>query len=121
MNENPEHAPDQVARLQFESGLSNIRKAISTRLGGVSAQLNADGISHPSWPAQGCPPDVIPITVSASDAPDMTIEFTSREIRDSWRGIDRADVRRKIGLYANEYERQRVPAVHSQEQHAPRL
>ncbi len=43
----------------------------------------------------------------------VTVEFTSREIQNSWQGIERPDVRRKIGLYANQYERQRVSgAVH---------
>ena len=96
-------------REQFDLGLNHIRKAISTRLGGVSAQLNADGISHPDWPEADRLPEVLPISVAASDAPVLTIEFTGSEIRDSWRGIDRADVRRKIGLYANEYERNRAP------------
>jgi hypothetical protein len=102
------------ARRQFDLGLGHIRKAIGLRLGGVSAALCADGISHPSWEGREHPPGVLPISVSASDAPVVTIEFTSREIQDSWRGIERADVRRKIGLYANEYERQRRrwPAGH---------
>ena len=96
-------------RKQFDLGLDHIRKAIGIRLGGVSAALSADGISHPAWKGRGRPPGVLPILVAASDAPVLTIEFTSREIEDSWCGIDRADVRRKIGLYANEYERRRAP------------
>jgi hypothetical protein len=99
-------------REQFDRGLQHIRKAIGTRLGGVSAAMRAEGISHPLWEGRGRPPDVLPISVSAIDAPVLTIEFTNREIRDSWRGIERADVRRKIGLYANEYERQRTPGTH---------
>jgi len=98
-------------RRQFDLGLDHIRKAIGLRLGGVSATLAAEGISHPEWEGDGSPPGVLPISVTASDAPVLTIAFTSREIRDSWRGIGRADVRRKIGLYANEYERQRTPAT----------
>ena len=94
-------------RQQFDLGLEHIRKAIGMRLGGVSASLAAEGISHPAWKGSGHPPGVLPISVAASDAPVLTIEFTSREIQDSWRGIGRADVRRKIGLYANEYERRR--------------
>jgi len=97
-------------RKQFDLGLDHIRKAIGIRLGGVSAALAAEGISHPAWKGRGHPPGVLPISVTASDAPVLTIEFTSREIQDSWRGIGRADVRRKIGLYANEYERRRMPA-----------
>jgi hypothetical protein len=96
-------------RKQFDLGLDHIRKAIGIRLGGVSAALAAEGISHPAWKGRGRPPGVLPISVAASDAPVLTIEFTSREIQDSWCGIERADVRRKIGLYANEYERQRAP------------
>jgi hypothetical protein len=96
-------------REQFDLGLGHIRKAIGTRLGGVSAELTAQGISHPAWEGRGRLPDVLPISVAATDAPVLTIEFTSREIQDSWCGIERADVRRKIGLYANEYERQRRP------------
>lgn len=96
-------------REQFDLGLGHIRKAIGTRLGGVSAELTAQGISHPAWEGRGRPPDVLPISVAATDAPVLTIEFTSREIQDSWCGIERADVRRKIGLYANEFERQRQP------------
>jgi hypothetical protein len=102
------------AREQYDLGLGHIRKAIGTRLGGVSAELVADGISHPLWAEHAPPPDVLPISVSASDAPVLTIEFTSREIQDSWRGIERADVRRKIGLYANEYERQRISGAFSE-------
>jgi len=102
-----EHAAQ--ARNQFDLGLDHIRKAIGIRLGGVSAALSAEGISHPAWKGRGRPPGVLPISVAASDAPVLTIEFTSREIEDSWCGIDRADVRRKIGLYANEYERRRAP------------
>lgn len=95
-------------RERFDLGLGHIRKAIGTRLGGVSAPLAAEGISHPMWKGRGRLPDLLPISVNASDAPVLTIEFTSGEIRDSWRGIERADVRRKIGLYANEYERRRI-------------
>jgi hypothetical protein len=102
-----EHAAQ--TRKQFDLGLDHIRKAIGIRLGGVSAALAAEGISHPAWKGRGRPPGVLPILVAASDAPVLTIEFTSREIQDSWCGIERADVRRKIGLYANEYERQRAP------------
>lgn len=104
---------------QFNLGLEHIRKAIGIRLGGVSAPLVEEGISHPAWQGRGRPPDVLPISVEASDAPVLTIEFTSREILDSWRGIRRADVRRKIGLYANEYERQRAPKIIQSEHHAP--
>jgi hypothetical protein len=92
---------------RFNLGLAHIRKAIGTRLGGVSAELGDEGISHPAWRGHGRPPEVLPISVTPSDAPVLTIEFTSREIEDSWHGIDRPDVRRKIGLYANEYERRR--------------
>ena len=104
MNENPARM-----REQFDLGLGHIRKAIGTRLGGVSAAIIAEGISHPAWRGHGRPPDVLPISVAASDGPVLTIEFTSREIQDSWCGIERADVRRKIGMYANEYERRRGP------------
>ncbi len=95
------------AREQFHRGLQQIRKAIGTRLGGVSAEIVAEGISHPAWQDQRRLPDVLPISVAPSDSPVLTIEFTSREIQDSWSGIQRDDVRRKIGLYANEYERRR--------------
>jgi hypothetical protein len=98
-----------LQRQQFDLGLDHIRKAIGTRLGGVSAELGAEVISYPEWSGSGLPPETLPISISPSDAPVVTIEFTSREIRDSWLGIDRADVRRKIGLYANEYERHRRP------------
>lgn len=98
-----------LQRQQFDLGLDHIRKAIGTRLGGVSAELGVDGITHPLWAGDGLPPEILPISISPCDAPIVTIEFTSREIQDSWLGIDRADVRRKIGLYANEYERQRRP------------
>ena len=99
-------------REQFDLGLGHIRKAIGTRLGGVSAAIGIAGISYPGWTGHGQPPEVLPISVAASDAPVLTIEFTRREIQDSWCGIERADVRRKIGLYANEYERQRSPRPH---------
>ena len=99
-------ATAEHAREQFDLGLRQIRKAIGTRLGGVSAEIGAAGIFHPEW--HGLPPEVLPISVAAADAPVLTVEFSSGEIRDCWRGIARADVRRKIGLYANEYERSRI-------------
>lgn len=92
---------------QFDLGLRLIRKAIGTRLGGVSAEIGAEGISHPAWTGSGRVPETLTISVAPSDAPVLTIEFTSREIQDSCRGVERADVRRKIGLAANEYERHR--------------
>jgi len=98
-----------LQRQQFDLGLDHIRKAIGTRLGGVSAEMGADGISYPDWSGGGTPPEILPISIAPCDAPVVTIEFTSREIQDSWLGIDRADVRCKIGLYANEYERNRRP------------
>ena len=42
-------------REQFDLGLGHIRKAIGTRLGGVSAELTAQGISHPAWEGRGRP------------------------------------------------------------------
>lgn len=104
---NDRQAGEQM-RERFDQGLHQIRKAIGMRLGGVSAHLPAEGISHPNWRAGDSLPARLPITVAALDAPRVTIEFSSREIHDCWCGIERDDVRRKIGLYANEYERHRT-------------
>ena len=92
----------------YEQGLAYIRAAIRSHLAEVDMEIASAGILHPAWSRRLPPPEVVPISVMPAHAPVVTIEFTGRELQDSWRGVESAEALRKIRAFALEYQRLRT-------------
>lgn len=92
----------------FDLGLAYIRAAIRANLAEVDSEIAAAGILHPAWSRSFPPPDSVAISVMPAHAPVVTVEFTGREIQDSWRGVECADACRKVRSFAIEYQRLRT-------------
>ena len=92
----------------YDLGLAYIRAAIRANLAEVDTEIAAAGILHPAWSRSLPPPESIPISVMPACAPVVTVEFTGREIQDSWRGVEGADTCRKIRAFGLEYLRLRA-------------
>ena len=92
----------------YDLGLAYIRAAIRANLAEIDSEIAAAGILHPAWSRRLPPPDVVAISVMPAHAPVVTVEFTGREIQDSWRGVEGAEACQKIRSFASEYLRLRT-------------
>ena len=92
----------------YDLGLAYIRAAIRANLAEVDTEIAAAGILHPAWSRSLPPPDTIPVSVMPAYAPVVTIEFTGREIQESWRGVEGAQTCGKIRSFGIEYLRLRT-------------
>lgn len=92
----------------YDLGLAYIRSAIRANLAEVDNEIAAAGILHPAWSRSLPPPETVQISVMPAYAPVVTVEFTGREIQDSWRGVVCADASRKVRFFALEYQRVRA-------------
>lgn len=89
----------------YELGLAYIRTAIRASLAEVDAEMAVAGILHPSWSRRFPPPDTVAVSVMPARAPVVTVEFTGRELQECWRGVESAEVCRKVRSFALEYQR----------------
>ena len=108
MNASAGRVSAERAHELFDLGLAYIRAAIRANLAEVDSEIAAAGILHPAWSRSLPPPDTVKVSVMPAHAPVVTIEFTGREIQDSWRGVECADACRKVRAFALEYQRLRT-------------
>lgn len=103
-------ATDRAHEL-YDLGLACIRTAIRANLAEVDPEIAAAGILHPAWSRRFPPPDTISVSVMPAHAPVVTVEFSSCEIQDSWRGVETAEACRKVRAFALEYQRLRAEVI----------
>lgn len=103
-----------------DQGLAYIRTAIrATLLVEVDVEMASAGILHSASSRRLPPPEVVRISIMPAHAPVVTVEFTGREIQECSRGVEGAEVVRKIGSYAEEYKRWRMNGGHDRRRHGP--
>ena len=93
-----------MAEAEFAAGLDCIRRAIITALREFGVTLLPGEISHqPLTP--GRVPDELSLSLAPKDAAFVTGTFTRDEIEACVRGVERADVREKVGRIADKYSK----------------
>jgi hypothetical protein len=91
---------------EFAVGLSNLKRAIMEALAPLGINVVEDDFAHePAWQPGKSIPERVDMSVKPEGAPRVTATFSREQIEDSWRSLERTDVRQVVRSIAGEYKR----------------
>ena len=86
------------AQYEFREGLRVVYEAIIENLGKNGVAIDAEGVTYAFTWQPGAPvPSSVKFAIAPVGRQVTQAEFSNDQIEDCWEGLDRADVRKKLG------------------------